>query len=134
VLYRLTPAGEELAPLVQAACDWGARFLVRPSSDEHRDIGWVLPRLKSRYKGDYQLLVELLVEGRAFRVELMPDELLVHEHPCPDAELKLGGDFANIYELFFGPATASEIVARGGVVVEGKFGRWPKLLAALGLR
>ena len=134
VLYRLAPAGEELAPLIQAACDWGSRFLVGPSADEHRDIGWVLPRLKSRYRGDYQLLVELRVEGRAFRFELTPNELLVHERESPDAELIISGDFSDIHELFFGPATASEIVARGGLVVEGKFGRWPKLLAALGLR
>lgn len=134
VLYKLTQSGTELAPLVQAASDWGSRFLLKPSSEERCDIGWVLPRLRTRYRGDYQLLTEIRVDGRCFRLELMPDELLVHERECPDAELAINGDFANVYELFFGPATASEIVARGGVVVEGKFGRWPKLLAALGLR
>jgi DNA-binding HxlR family transcriptional regulator len=134
VLYRLTERGQELESLIRAARDWGGKLLLRPGTGEHTDIGWVLPMLASRYRGGVHLLVELRVEGRTYRLELLPDEFNLQERDCLNAELVISGDYANVYEVFFGPATASEVVARGGVVVEGKFGRWPKLLTALELR
>jgi DNA-binding HxlR family transcriptional regulator len=134
LVYRLTPLGLDLEKLVDCATQWGERFLTTPGEDEHVDFGWVMPRLKSRYRGGYQFPIELRVDERRFILDLQPDALRIRERDCPDAELIITGELANIYELFFGPAQASEVVARGDLVVEGKFGRWPKMLAAFGLR
>lgn len=132
-VYRLTPAGQDLEPLVLEASRWGLRYLSPPGGDERVDIGWSLLNLKRRYRGDYQLVVEIRCRSRRYELRLLPDRLLIRETESPDAELVLTGSFRDLHELFFGPTSASEVVARGGLVVEGKFGRWPRLLAAFGL-
>ena len=134
LVYRLTPMGMDLEKTIDAVSQWGERFLTTPAEDEHVDFGWVMPRLKNRYRGGYQMPIELRVDGRRYTLDLQPETLRIRERDCIDAELIITGEFANIFELFFGPAHASEVVARGDLVVEGKFGRWPKMLAAFGLR
>ena len=43
VSYRLTPAGQELRPIIEQLADIGARWLPRATdTDDHLDLGWAL--------------------------------------------------------------------------------------------
>jgi DNA-binding HxlR family transcriptional regulator len=134
LVYRLTALGLDLENLVEAAGHWGDHFLTQPAEDEHVDFGWVMPRLRRKYSGGYRLLIGLRVDERRYTLDLQLDSLRLREGDCTDAELLITGEFHDMFELFFGPASASEVVARGSLAVEGKFGRWPKMLSAFGLR
>lgn len=133
-LYKLTPLGEDLEPLVQAACDWGTRFLAQPAEEERVSLGWSLLRLKRAYRGGYQLVFEIHCDGRVFHVVLRPEEIRVRLGVNPTSELRITGQARAVQQMFFGPALASDLVSSGHLVVEGKFGRWPRILAAFGLR
>lgn len=134
VVYQLTPLGEELEPLVQAACDWGNRFLAQPTEEERMDLGWSLLRLKKHYRGGYQLTFEIHCEGRVFHAVLRPETIQVRMGPNPDSELSITGETRAVHQMFFGPAKASDLVSNGDLLVEGKFGRWSRILAAFGLQ
>ncbi len=134
IVYRLTPLGQALEGLVLEACEWGNRLMTAPAKEEKVNLAWSLHRLKALYRGGYQMVFELRGERQAFHVDLLPEEITLHYGSVDDPELLIQGDEASLYEMFFGPASASEMAARGGLVIEGKFGRWPKLVAAFGLR
>ena len=133
MVYQLTPLGRGLEPVVVACCDWGSRFLTQPSEEEKVDFAWSLQRLKALYRGGQQLVVELDVEGRLYHMVLKVDSIQAREGRHPDYELRISGSQEAIHKLFFGPGAASEMPGRREVTVDGKFGRWPRLLAAFGL-
>jgi len=132
-VYQLTNLGLELEPFLLAGLEWGHRFLTRPTEEEVLDIGWSLLRLKNLYKTGYQLTFEVHTENKIYHSALRPQQIAVRDGPHPDSELRLTGPPVYIHELFFGPTPASELPDQGLIVVEGKFGRWPRLLAAFGL-
>lgn len=131
VLYRLTATGATLEPFILEAVAWGEQFLHR--ARRHHDPGWMLLGLKKRYRKAYQLPLELHIDGFRYAIDLLPDQMTLKEGAHPRAELSIKGSFPDVREIFYGPAQASEVINRGRVVVEGKIGRWPKLLAAFGL-
>jgi DNA-binding HxlR family transcriptional regulator len=132
-VYRLTALGRELEPLVLAACEWGNRFLTLPTEDELVDLGWSLLRLKKRYRGGQQLIFELHCPDKIYHITLKYDQIIIREGPNPESELKVTGESGAIHQMFFGPAAASDLTARGDIIVQGMFGRWPRLLAAFDL-
>lgn len=131
VVYQLTELGAALEAFVLEGIAWGERFV--DTGLAHQDPGWMLLGLKRRYRRAYQLPFELHVDGLPFSVDLLPDSLTLREGVNPRAELYIKGSLAEVREIFYGPAAASAVINRGQVVVEGKIGRWPKLLAAFGL-
>lgn len=131
--YRLTEAGWGLESFVLEASEWGHQFLPAEESGYEPNLGWSLLRLKKRYRGNQSLVVELKSPLRIFHLSLKQSELVIREGPNPASELHISGSFKALCQLFFGPKKASELAADGDLLVEGEFGRWPRLLAAFGL-
>lgn len=132
-VYQLTTLGRELEPLVLEACVWGNRFLSQPTEQEQLNLGWSLLRLKQHYRAHQNLVVELLTPDRVFHLVLKPNEINVLEGSNSSSELKITGSHKALHQLFYGPAQASALAADKEIIVEGEFGRWPRLLAAFGL-
>ena len=132
-VYRLTELGRELEPLVLEACEWGNRFMAQPAPEEQQNLGWSLLRLKRRYKGNQNFVVELRAPERIFHIALRLNGIQVHQGGNPTAELIITGSTMALHQLFFGPTRASELIGQGEIVAQGEFGRWPRLMAAFGL-
>ena len=133
-VYCLTPLGEELETTVLSLCEWGNRFLNRPTEVETVDLGWTLLRLKLLYAGGFYLTFEVHSQDRVYSVHVGTEKVEIRLGSSVDSELKITGEPEAVREMFFGPSSASEVAARGDLIIEGKFGRWPRVLAAFALR
>jgi DNA-binding HxlR family transcriptional regulator len=133
-VYCLTPLGEELESVVLSLCDWGNRFLNHPTEVEQVDLGWTLLRLKLLYEGGFYLTFEIHTMSQVYSVHVGTSKIDIRLGRSEESDLKITGEPEAVREMFFGPSSASEVAARGDLTIEGKFGRWPRVLAAFKLR
>lgn len=65
--YRLTPAGQELEPLVWALGHWAARWSFGDPADEELDVGWLVWRLHQNVRNDRvpkeRTVVQFILDG-----------------------------------------------------------------------
>jgi DNA-binding HxlR family transcriptional regulator len=96
-LYRLTPRGRALAPVLRELARWSAPLMLAgPAGDEVRGH-WLVIALEALYEGaDLDDLVgttvELAAEGEVLTVEVgSTGQLTVRLGPCPDPQVRVAG-------------------------------------------
>jgi DNA-binding HxlR family transcriptional regulator len=135
--YRLTPAGRDLASVVQAVGEWGASWaFTDPLPDEldpdllvvwmarHVDRGR-LPEGKTVLQFDFE------APDRRYWMVLEPEEVSVClQHPGFDVDLHVRVDTATLYRIYLGRADLGGAMKAGKLTLEGPaqhreaFGRW----------
>lgn len=128
--YHLTPAGEELVPLVEGLASWGQRWSRRNLANSNTDLGFVLLELESNARpgafGNTRTVVELEVmdqpmEKRWFwflndqgRCELWQTK------PCPDVALYIASTLSDLICLWRGDLSLRCALESGRLVLHGQ--------------
>lgn len=135
--YRLTPAGRDLQPVVQAIGEWGATWSFTEPRPEELDpdllIVWMarhvhrerLPVNRTVVKFDFR------DPKRRYWMVLEPNEVSVClQHPGFDVDLEVIVDTATLYLVYLGRADLGGAIRAGQVTISGPpvlqrgFGRW----------
>jgi DNA-binding HxlR family transcriptional regulator len=135
--YRLTSAGRDLEPVVQALGEWGATWsFTEPRAEEldplllvvwmarHVDRGQ-LPHDRTVVKFDFR------DPKRRYWMVLEPSEVSVClQHPGFDVDLEVTVDTATLYRVYLGRAELDAAIRGGRLTMSGPrtlqrgFGRW----------
>jgi DNA-binding HxlR family transcriptional regulator len=148
--YRLTPAGEELRPLIELMAVWGEKWVRRTVSREDADAALLMWAVKR------SVVHEHAPEGRTtvhFRFTKAPEPKrcwwLVLEPPHTDLCLKDPGygtdltvrsDPVTLAAVYMGDVTLASALERADVVLQGPehlaraFPRWFGLSSLVGVR
>lgn len=132
-VYRLSPTGAALEPVVMELGRWGGRYMAEPRPRDTVNIGWGLLSLKRRYRGGLRAEVEFRVGPRSFALTFSSDTLRVEERPSENAELSVGGELPAFQAWLFRGVAASELEAQGALRICGDSALVARLAAALGL-
>src|SRR5687767_15911183 len=135
--YRLTPAGRDLQPVVQAIGEWGATWSFTDPRPEELDpdllIVWMarhvdrerLPPNRTVVRFDFREPV------RRYWMVLEPAEVSVClQHPGFDVDLEVRVDTAALYRIYLGRAELSGTIRAGQLALNGPrklqtgFGQW----------
>jgi hypothetical protein len=124
--YRLTPAGRDLQPVVQAIGEWGATWSFTEPRPEILDpdllIVWIarhvdrhrLPTNRTVVKFDFR------DPERRYWMVLEPSEVSVClQHPGFDVDLEVIVDTATLYRVYLGQAELSGAIRAGGLTMSG---------------
>jgi DNA-binding HxlR family transcriptional regulator len=125
--YHLTPAGEELAPLLAQMGTWGERWLRRPIFEETPDTGLLMWWMRGTIKPD------ALPAGRTvihFHFRRAPEKLRYFWLVLPDADLCLSdpgfgvdvtvrSDSKTLTAIWMGDLAVGAALARGTLELEG---------------
>jgi DNA-binding HxlR family transcriptional regulator len=132
-LYRLTPAGRELEPVLLALGGWGWRYMQTPKRDDRLDVGWLLFSLKRRFRGaEASASVSLRVDERVFHLRVAHDAWDLEENRSAPFEATLEGRATAFRALFFGREGYDDLVACGALRVGGDAGAVRRALRAIG--
>jgi DNA-binding HxlR family transcriptional regulator len=135
--YRLTPAGRDLEPAVQAIGEWGATWSVTEPRREELDpyllVVWMarhvdrgrLPRSRTVVRFEFR-------DPKArYWMVLEPSEVSVClQHPGFDVDLEVTVDTATLYRIYLGRAELAAAIRAGQLTLSGSatlqhgFGRW----------
>ena len=135
--YRLTPAGRDLQPVVQALGEWGATWSFTEPRAEELDpdllIVWMarhvdrgrLPPNRTVVKFDFR------EPRRRYWMVLEPSEVSVClQHPGFDVDLEVTVDTATLFRVYLGRADLAGAMRAGRLTLSGPqalqrgFGRW----------
>ena len=135
--YRLTSAGRDLEPVLQAIGEWGATWSVREPRPEELDpyllIVWMarhvdrprLPPSRTVVRFDFR------EPKRRYWMVLEPAEVSVClQHPGFDVDLHVDVDTATLYRVYLGRATLGGALRAGQLTMSGPralqrgFGEW----------
>jgi DNA-binding HxlR family transcriptional regulator len=135
--YRLTPAGRDLEPVVQAIGEWGATWSFTDPRPEELDpdllIVWMarhvdrhrLPPSRTVIKFDFR------APKRRYWMVLEPTEVSVClQHPGFDSDLEVRVDTTTLYRVYLGRADlagalrAGELTLSGSQALQRGFGEW----------
>jgi DNA-binding HxlR family transcriptional regulator len=135
--YRLTSAGRDLEPVVQAIGEWGATWSFTEPRTEELDpdllIVWMarhvdrqqLPRNRTVVKFDFR------EPRRRYWMVLEPSDVSVCvQHPGFDVDLEVIVDTATLYRIYLGRAELEGAVRAGRLAMSGsrtlqrEFGHW----------
>jgi DNA-binding HxlR family transcriptional regulator len=135
--YRLTLAGRDLEPVVQAIGEWGATWSVtdpRPDElDPYLLIVWMARHVDRGQLPANRTVVQFDFRDPAERywMVLEPSEVSVClQHPGFDVNLKLTVDTAALYRVYLGRAKladalrARKLTINGPRALQRAFGRW----------
>ena len=124
--YRLTPAGRDLQPVVQAIGEWGATWSFTDPHPDELDpallIVWMarhvhrhrLPPNRTVVKFDFR------DPKRRFWMVLEPAEVSVClQHPGFDVDLEVTVDTATLYRIYLGRAELGVAVRAGKLTMSG---------------
>jgi DNA-binding HxlR family transcriptional regulator len=118
-VYRLTPLGRALEPIVMELGRWGFRFMGKPGPRDTVNLGWALLSLKRRYRGGLTRTVELRVNERRYSLAFAPEYLAVEERAVEHPDLALSAEAGAIRALFFGERSSADLEAAGELGVVG---------------
>jgi DNA-binding HxlR family transcriptional regulator len=135
--YRLTPAGRDLQPVVQAIGEWGATWSVTEPRPEELDpyllIVWMARHVDRRRLPANRTVVQFDFrdpKGRYWMV-LEPTEVSVClQHPGFDVDLGVSVDTTTLYRVYLGRAElggamqAGQLALRGPRALQHGFGQW----------
>jgi len=135
--YRLTPAGRDLQPVVQAMGEWGATWSFTDPRPEELDpdllIVWMarhvdrerLPLSRTVVRFDFR------DPKRRYWMVLEPSEVSVClQHPGFDVDLAVSVDTTTLYRVYLGRAELSGAIRAGELTMSGPqalqrgLGRW----------
>jgi DNA-binding HxlR family transcriptional regulator/putative sterol carrier protein len=120
-VYRLTPVGEALRPIVHALGRWGFRFLGSPRPGEAFLADPFFLSLHASYRpGAVKRGVwRLNVDGRVFEVRIEDGACTVTQGSLSDPDAVITADAETLFRLRRREITAARAVASGKVTVEG---------------
>jgi DNA-binding HxlR family transcriptional regulator len=135
--YRLTPAGRDLEPVVQAIGEWGVTWAFTDPRPEELDPDLLIVWM-ARHVDREQLPAERTVIQFDFRdpakrywMVLEPSDVSVClQHPGFDVDLEVRVDTATLYRVYLGQAVlggamrAGKLTLDGPRVLQRRFGRW----------
>lgn len=135
--YRLTPAGRDLDPVVQAIGEWGATWSFTEPRAEELDpdllIVWMARHVDRRSLPPDRTVVrfDFRDPGRRFWMVLEPAEVSVClQHPGFAVDLEVVVDTATLYRVYLGRAELADAMRAGRLTLSGPqalrrgFGRW----------
>jgi DNA-binding HxlR family transcriptional regulator len=135
--YRLTPAGRDLQPVVQAIGEWGATWSLTEPRPEELDpyllTVWMarhvdrerLPAKRTVIRFDYRA-----PEHRYWMVLERSEVSVCLQHPGFDADLAVSVDTAMLYRVYLGRAALGSVIGTGQLKLSGPrtlqsgFGQW----------
>jgi DNA-binding HxlR family transcriptional regulator len=135
--YRLTPAGRDLEPVVQAIGEWGVTWSFTDPRPEELDpdlfIVWMARHVDRRYLPTDRIVVQFDFRDPAKRywMVLEPSEVSVcMQHPGFAVDLKVTADTATLYRVYLGRAElraamqTRKLTISGPRTLQRAFGRW----------
>src|SRR5918995_5940406 len=135
--YRLTPAGRDLEPVVQALGEWGATWSFTEPRAEELDpsllIVWMARHVDRQRLPPNRTVVQFDFRDpkRRYWMVLEPSEVSVClQHPGFDTDLALAVDTATLYRVYLGRAElgsavrARKLTLRGAPALQRGFARW----------
>jgi DNA-binding HxlR family transcriptional regulator len=135
--YRLTLAGRDLEPVVQALGEWGATWsFTDPRSDELDPdllIVWMARHVDREQlpPGRTVIQFDFRAPAKRFWMVLEPSEVSVClQHPGFDVDLKVAVDTATLYRVYLGRVELAGALRAGTVTMTGPtalqrgLGRW----------
>jgi hypothetical protein len=135
--YRLTPAGRDLQPVVQAIGEWGATWSITEPRPEEIDpylvIVWMARHVDRRQVPLNRTVVQfdLRDPARRFWMVLEPAEVSVClQHPGFEVDLEVTVDTPTLYRVYLGRAELGGAIRAGQLTLSGPrplqrgFGRW----------
>src|SRR5918996_6600841 len=135
--YRLTPAGNDLQPVVQAIGEWGATWSFTDPRPEELDpdllIVWIARHVDREQLPADRTAVQFDFRDPAKRywMVLEPSEVSVClQHPGLDVNLQVTVDTATLYRVYLGRAALAGALRDRKVTMSGPrapqrgFGRW----------
>jgi DNA-binding HxlR family transcriptional regulator len=126
--YRLTPAGEELGPLVFGLAEWGARHAFGEPRPEELDpellMWWFHGQVDtSELTRRAVVQIEMTDVGRVFWLVLEPDESSVcYADPGFEVDAVLRADLSVLYQVWEGAMDLLDAVRAGRAELTGP--RW----------
>lgn len=128
-VYALTPAGQELEPVVLALGAFGSRSLDAPKPRDTVNLAWGFFSLKRRYRGGLTGAVAFEVEGRRYTLRFEPSRLLVSDADRNPVDATVTGTSAAVRDAVL----RGERRARAALRVEGDRPLAERALDALAL-
>jgi DNA-binding HxlR family transcriptional regulator len=135
--YRLTAAGRDLQPVVQALGEWGATWSFTDPRPEELDPGllivWMARHADPQRLPPSRTVVRFDFRNpkRRFWMVLEPSEVSVClHHPGFDIDLEVTVDTGTLYRVYLGRAELSGAIAAGKLTMNGPrtlqraFGKW----------
>ena len=135
--YRLTPAGRDLDPVVQAIGEWGVTWSFTDPRPEELDpdllIVWMARHVNREQLPADRTVVQFDFRDPAKRywMVLEPFDVSVClQHPGFDVDLEVGVDTATLYRVYLGCAElggamqARKLTMSGPRALQRAFGRW----------
>ena len=135
--YRLTPAGRDLEPVVQAIGEWGATWSFTDPRPEELDpdllIVWIARHVDRERVPPNRTVVRFDFRDpkRRYWMVLEPSEVSVClQHPGFDIDLEVSVDTATLYRVYLGRAELGETIRAGRLTLNGAralqrgFGDW----------
>jgi DNA-binding HxlR family transcriptional regulator len=124
--YRLTPAGRDLEPVVQALGEWGVTWsFTEPRRDELDPallIVWMARHVDRRRLPPNRTVVKFDFRNpqRRFWMVLEPSEVSVClHHPGFDVDLEVTADTATLYGIYLGRAELGDAIRAGKLTMSG---------------
>jgi DNA-binding HxlR family transcriptional regulator len=124
--YRLTPAGRDLEPVVQALGEWGVTWsFTEPRRDELDPallIVWMARHVDRRRLPPNRTVVKFDFRNpqRRFWMVLEPSEVSVClHHPGFDVDLEVTADTATLYRIYLGRAELGDAIQAGKLTMSG---------------
>jgi DNA-binding HxlR family transcriptional regulator len=135
--YRLTPAGRDLQPVVQAIGEWGATWSFTEPRPEELDpdllIVWIARHVDREQLPPGRIVIrfDFREPKRRYWMVLEPSEVSVClQHPGFDVDLEVGVQTTALYRVYLGLTELSDAIRAGQVTMSGPqglqrgFGRW----------
>lgn len=125
VRYRLTRAGQELRPVLEALLAWGAKWAFEEPEEDDLDpvllMWWVRNGVRTERLPEGRTVVQFefrAVEQRFWLVLERDDASLCLKRPRFDVDVFVDADLAAFYEVWLGRRDYWEAVACGRIAVE----------------
>jgi DNA-binding HxlR family transcriptional regulator len=124
--YRLTPAGHDLQPVVQAIGEWGATWSFTDPRPEELDpdllIVWMARHVDRRRLPPNRTVVkfEFRAPKRRYWIVLEPAEVSVClQHPGFDVDVEVSVDTATLYRVYLGRVEVGDAIRAGHLTMSG---------------
>jgi len=126
-LYRLTAAGRELGPVIDALGVWGYNWASKNLEDEHLDPDFLMWSLRRMIRvdalPDERVVVTFRFRGHAYRLYWLllkrPDVDLCLSDPGYDVNLEIDGTVAALARVCLGHVLLLHAMRDGEVIVYG---------------
>ncbi len=122
-VYRLTPRGLQLEPVLIALGRWGLPYLRTPPEGDEFRPGWALLAMKITFRPqlarELEETYQLEVGETVFHVEVDRGEVRTAQGPAARPDLVLRADPPSFFDLAAGRLSLREGLERGSLECEG---------------